>query len=349
VKRLCVLGGSPHHPGGVETFCARAVEAISATPECGWEARWLPTATAYLRPAGMPGLARALAALARARREGVDLVWLQFSNLPDLVFLLAARRLGLPVMVTPHLGANSRLQRTPALRRLCARLLRGADRIALLFPGQEKEIALPLGVPRAVLRTFLPAAALAEPPVPTRGERLALLHASRLSEGKGSVRMVDLCGALRRAGVPFSARIVGRGDAATLERIRASIAAHAVGDALTLTDWMAGDDLLAAMRAADVLVHLSTLDSYPLVVLEGMAAGCVPLVLDMAGVRAMTAPYGGHVARSVEDAAAWLAARPLADLRQEGAAIGAGVRRDHQWPVCADAVARAADLTLTAR
>lgn len=346
MRRLCVLGGSPHHPGGVETFCARAVDAIRATPACGWDAFWLPTSTAYLRPAGVPRLARALATLARARRDGIDVVWLQFSNLPDLAYLLAARALGLPVMVTPHLGANSRLQRSPALRRLCTRLLGQADRIALLFPGQETEIALPAGVPRTMLRTFLPAEALAPTPPSVRGEVLTLLHASRLSEGKGSFRTVELCGALRRAGVPFSATIVGRGDAETLARIRALIAGHGVGDAVTLADWMTQDALRDAMRAADVLVHLSTLDSYPLVVLEAMAAGAVPVVLDMAGVRAMTAPHGGLVAADVEEAAAWLAVRPLDELRREGAAIGAGVRRDYAWPVCVAALADAAEATL---
>lgn len=346
MKRLCVLGGSPHHPGGVETFCARATAAINGNPACGWEAEWLPTATAYLRPAGLARLGRALTALRAARRRGVDLVWLQFSNLPDLLFLLAARALGLRVMVTPHLGANSRLQRSPALRRLCARLLRAADRIALLFDGQEAEIALPPGVPRAMLRTFLPAAALAPSPPVARGAVLTLIHASRLSEGKGSLRMVELCGALRRAGVPFAARIVGRGDAATLARIAALIAEHGVGDAVVLTDWMAQDDLLAVLRQADVLVHLSTLDSFPLIVLEAMAADTMPVVLEMAGVRAMTAPYGGLVAHDVDEAARWIAARPPAALRAAGAAIGAGVRRDHAWPVCAAAVAQAAEATL---
>lgn len=345
MRLLCVLGGSPHHPGGVETFCARATAAIAATPEAGWRAMWLPTSTAYLRPAGVPRLLRALAALRGAKRAGAALVWLQFSNLPDLVFLLAARLLRLPVLVTPHLGANSRLQRSARLRRLCVALLAGADRIGLLFPGQEAEISLPDGVPRAMLRTFLPAAALTAEPA-ERAPLLTLIHASRLSEGKGSFRMVALCGALRRRGVPFAARIVGRGDAATLAQIRALIAEHEVVDAVTLTDWMGQDDLLAALRAADVLVHLSTLDSFPLIVLEAMAADTVPVVLDMAGVRAMTAPYGGLVAGAVEEAADWLAARSLEAIRAEGEAIGAGVRRDYAWPAAVAAVAQAADATL---
>jgi hypothetical protein len=40
-----------------------------------------------------------------------------------------------------------------------------------------------------------------------------------------------------------------------------------------------------ALREADVLVHLSTIDSFPLIVLEALAAGTLPLVFPMAGSR----------------------------------------------------------------
>jgi hypothetical protein len=145
--RLCILGGSVRDPGGVEAFCARALEAITAH-WAGGDVLWIPTNSAYLSPARLPRLIAGLVAFRRAHRQRIDVVWLNVSNLPDLLYLLTAKLLGIRVIVTLHLGANSRLQRYGLLRGICKTLLRRADRIALLFEGQDKEIDLPDTVPR---------------------------------------------------------------------------------------------------------------------------------------------------------------------------------------------------------
>ncbi|MEN3748078.1 glycosyltransferase [Sphingomonas sp. HF-S3] len=308
----------------------RAIEAHGGE----WQAVALPTNSAYLSPARLPGLFRGLAALLRARREGLDLVWLQFSNLADLTYLAWAKLLGLPVLVTPHLGANSRLQRSPLLRRVSASLLTLADRLALLFEGQEDEILLPRRVPRSVIRTFLPEASLTAAPADRSSRPLQLVHASRLSEGKGSFRMLDLCTEMQRRDIDFTARIIGRAEPDILARIRRQIASAGLETRVSLEDWMTEEALLTALGEADILVHLSTLDSFPLIVLEAMAMGTMPVVLDMAGVRAMVTSYDGLVVPAgdaVAQAVDRVATLSPAEMRARGALMAGRVRTDHAW------------------
>lgn len=344
---MLVLGGSRAHWGGLESFCSRAAEAVNAA-DAGWAAEWQTTDTAYLTARQLPRAAGQLAVLRRAARANVDLVWLQWSAMADLAFLWQARALGLPVMVTPHLGANARLQRVPALRRACVASLKGADRLALLFAGQEAEIALPVGVPRSLIHTFLPPACLRTPLPDRSGTTLRLVHAGRLSEGKGTFRTVALCAALRARGVAVSARIIGRSDAGTMAALRAAIAAQDLDGVIELIEWVDEAELLRLLGEADVLAHLSTLDSFPLIVLEAMAMGVVPVVGEMAGARSMVTAHGGYVAQgsAAEDAAAWLAGQSRDALRAQGAAAARSVRSAYGWQACAEQVISAANATV---
>jgi glycosyltransferase involved in cell wall biosynthesis len=330
---LCILGGSPFHPGGLEAFCERAVTAIEAQ-RSEWSVTAIPSNSAYLSPATLPRLFKGLTALRAARRDGLDLVWLQFSNLTDLVYLCWAKFLGLPVVVTPHLGANSRVQRSASLRRASESILRLADRFALLFDGQGEEIALPECVPRSVVRTFLPEASLSAIPADRSGYPLRLVHASRLSEGKGSFRMVDLCAELQRSGIDFTARIIGRADPMIVARLRREIADAGLQDRVILEDWKAEAELLQALGEADLLIHLSTLDSFPLIVLEAMAMETMPVVLDMAGARAMVTEYDGVAVAAADpagQAAQWVLDHPAADIRARAPLMAHAVRTDHRW------------------
>lgn len=349
-RRMVVLGGSRAHWGGLESFCTRATEAVNAAGTT-WSATWETTDTAYLTSRQVPQAARRLAVLPRLAREKVDLVWLQWSAMSDLAYIWQARTLGLPVMVTPHLGSNARLQRVPALSHACAALLTGADRLALLFNGQQAEIALPRRVPRSLLRTFLPPASLAAPLPERHGTTLRLVHAGRLSEGKGTFRTVALCAALRARGIDVSARIIGRADPQTAAALRAAIDAAALSDAVELIEWVDEHDLIRFLGEADVLAHLSTLDSFPLIVLEAMAMGAVAVVGEMAGARAMVGSHGGYVANdsSAEDAAAWISAQSREALRAQGRAAALSVRAAYDWRSCAEQVVAAANATIAGR
>jgi glycosyltransferase involved in cell wall biosynthesis len=343
---MLVLGGSLHHPGGLESFCERTTTAINRHAQ-GWRATWWPTDTAYLTARGIPPLARAWRRLRDVDKHAFDLVWVQWSTFSDLLFLRRIVALGLPVMVTPHLGANARLQRVPALRALCARLLAQADRLALLFDGQDTEIVLPRAVPRSILGTFLPEESLAPPRAEETGGPLRLLHAGRLSRAKGTFRMVAICAFLRDRGVAFEAAIVGRGEPKMMEALSEEISQAGLTDSLRLAGWMDGPALRAALHRADILVHLSELDSFPLIVMEALAADALPLVADMAGAASMVRRYDGLVTQGSDVAAAaeWLVAHTPAELRRRGAAAGERVRDDHRWPAIVRKLEDIADRT----
>lgn len=343
---MLILGGSRHHPGGLEGFCKRAAEAVNGLG-AGWAAEWLTTDTAYLRPALVPTVIARFRSLIGARGR-TDLIWLQWSTSTDLLFLAVARMLRIPVLVTPHLGANARLQRVAPLRALCAQMLRQADRIGLLFDRQGEEIHLPHQVPRSVVRTFLPAATLARAIDPPPAGPLSLIHAGRLSEGKGTFRMVEMCAALREWGTPFTARIIGRSDEATMACLRDAIAGAGLYDQITLTEWLPESGLMDALSRADILVHLSTLDSFPLIVLEAMAAGALPVVGEMVGARSMVEAFAGHVAKdsSAQNAAEWISRLSLDAIRRDRAELAAKVRADYQWDICGRQAISAAEAVL---
>jgi glycosyltransferase involved in cell wall biosynthesis len=342
---MVVLGGSLHHPGGVEAFCDRAAAAVSSRSG-KWQAEWWPTDTAYFSRQRLPAVREAW-----RRVKGLgpdDLVWLQWSTLLDLLFLFRLRLRGVPVMVTPHLGSRSRLQRSPVLRRLSARLLARANRIGLLFDGQETEIALPAAVRRSTIGTFLPEEALTQPAAAKADKPLHLIHAGRLSAEKGAFRMVELCAALRDRQLPFSAQIIGSAEPSVVAALAVAIEEAGLAPSLTLSGWMDGPALRQALAQADVLVHLSELDSFPLIVLEALAAGAIPIVAEMAGASAMVRRYDGFVtpASRIAAAADWLVGEGGETLRRRGARASVAVREDYAWRTIVHQLERAAEAVL---
>lgn len=332
--RVCVVGGTPAHRGGLEAFCERAVAALEAhAPRV--DACTLPTGTAYLRPRNLWRIGAGLGALAGKRHE-IDLAWLQVSNLPDLLYLALARMLGIRVLATPHFGANSRLQRQGWRRAICRAMLGRADLVGLLFESQGSEIALPR-VETMTIGTFLPLAAFAQEDLAAvpAGRPLGLVHAARFSAEKGSFAMLELCAALRDRGIPFQAQLIGRADEPTMAAIRARIADAGLDAYVALSGWLDEGATQAALRRADVLVHLSSIDSFPLIVLEALAAGTLPVIRDMVGGRHMVDRLGGHVVdgdRAVADACDWIGGLGLPALREEGAMARARTRAAYGWP-----------------
>lgn len=295
---------------------------------------FIPTETSYIRPGGLArifGHARTLV----SRRARYDVVWVQVSNMAECLFVLLARALGLGVLVTPHLGANSRMQTIPWVRGALRAMLGKAHGIGLLFDGQEREIALPSHLPISVIGTFLPENAFRRPSIAAEDDaHLRLVHAARFSEAKGSLLMLDLCARLKAERVPFSAKMVGRGDPPIMREITRRIAEARMGDEVTLAGWLNEGGMAEALGEADVLVHLSSIDSFPLIVLEALAADTLPIVRPMAGGMAMVSALGGYAADGddpVGSAFAWLAATALADLRSQQRTAGQGAREAYGW------------------
>ena len=349
--RVLMLGGSHANPGGVEAFCERSSEALRRRG--AWESERIATETAYLRLSTLGAFLRGLGALIGHWRHRPDCVWLQYVNLPDLAYLIVARALRMRVLVTPHLGSNWRSQRNPVLRALSGSLLRLANGLALISRTQELEIALPPGVPRSDIRNFLPESLLMSPLAEgVDSPELRLIHSGRLSEGKGTFLLIEVCAQLRDRGVAFSTVITGGADEETFVRLHKLIAEHGLESHVSVLGRVAEQDLLDEMRRADVLVHLSKIDSYPLVVLEALACSVFPLCMELAGARDMIDRFAGHVVpeeRSVEATAGFLADADLFELRREAGHAAVRVWDDYSWDNCGAALEAALDITVGAR
>jgi glycosyltransferase involved in cell wall biosynthesis len=339
--RVLLVGGSADKPGGVEAFCSRAKQALANDDSVIVE--HLTTSTAFFRPSALPRLIGEMGRLIGYRRWSPDVVWFQWVNVVDLAFLVLARLCGYRVVVTPHLGANWRSQRNPVLRRLGSLLMRLTNRFALLSPTQALELSLPESVPSGMIRTFLPQemwAANGQQSETATGT-LRLIHSARLSAGKGTFLFLDVCAGLKQAGVPFEAALAGGADDQTMAEIQHRIAALGLHGNVQCLGWLGTDAMMARLRKSDVLVHLSIMDSYPLIVLESLASGAFPICLDLAGARHMTQAYDGAVVpegTAVAGTVAFLLATPAETLRDRAKAASAKVRADHAWQNAAAAL-----------
>jgi len=335
--RILILGGSTGQRGGVEAFCARAKQAIEQLGTNVVEQQNADTAFLSLRK--LPGLARGFYRLARQRHQPPDCIWLQYSNLPDLFYLPWAKLFGFKVLVTPHLGANWRSQSNPLLRTVSQRLLGLSDRLGLLSHTQETELSFPPDVPRNYLRTFLAANVISGEPTPRRAEQrpLRLAHVSRLSEGKGTFHFVEVCRLLRDRGIPFTATIAGSADRAMLHRLETAIQTAGLASNIEIVGSLAEPDYARLLTETDVLVHLSTVDSYPLIVIEAIACGAFPICINLPGAAYMVETYAGHVVPEHNCAATtadFIARKPLAELHGEMEKAVRHVRSDYGWSSC---------------
>lgn len=348
---VLILGGSHANPGGVEAFCERSSEALHRRGT--WRAERIPTESAYLRPATLAAYLRGLSSLVKYRRRRPDCVWLSYVNLPDLAFLLVARALRLRVLVTPHLGSNWRSQEIPILRKLSGGLLGLSARLALISRTQELEIALPASVPRSDIRNFLPETLLTAPMADeSNSPEMRLIHSGRLSEGKGTFMLIEVCAALRDRGVAFSTSITGGADDETLDRLHSMIAEFGLEGHVHVHGRIPEAELLEEIRHADVLVHLSKIDSYPLIVLEALACSTFPLCMELAGARDMVEQYTGHVvpqSGAVDATADFLAAADLQDIRNRAGRAALRVREDYSWDNCGEALEMALNSTVRTR
>ena len=333
--KILLVGGNAAVRGGVELFCERAFAAL--TEIGGHRVERIQSNTAFLtfKRLGLP--LRCIRQLFLARGQW-DCVWLQYVNFPELLLLAICRVFGYRVLVTPHLGANWASQSRPVLRWTGLKLLGLASGLALLSATQDDELSLPPSVPRYAIKTFLPRTfpAHVHRTAPD-GSGLALLHAGRLSEGKGTFAFLDVCSRLKDANRPFSARIIGNADQETRQRISAIIQERGLETSVTMLGAMPETSMMAALASADILVHLSDIDSFPLIVLEAIGCGVFPICKDLPGARLMTQNYCGHIVAG--SAAASLAADYLCgtSVTTQIAAAHSASRRvaaDYAWSAC---------------
>ncbi|HWA10214.1 MAG TPA: glycosyltransferase [Opitutaceae bacterium] len=143
-------------------------------------------------------------------------------------------------------------------------------------------------------------------------EPVRLLAVARLVEKKGLRQQLRIHTALRAAGVPFQARIVGEGPLrAELERLAGQLG---IAASVTFTGHLPSHEVWNQLAWADVLLHTGVVapsgdrDGLPNVIPEAMCVGALVVTSPAAATtEAITDGVTGIVA-AVDNPAAWVAA-----------------------------------------
>lgn len=339
--QLLLLGGTPRARGGVEVFSERAVAALR---ESGIVVRHLPTQSAFLGARTLPSF---LSALVRAGKAALRdrQVWLQYGNVADLFYLPLGLLPGVHLVVTPHLGTNWRSQSSSILRLLARAALSQADALALISPTQEQELDLPSGPRRFLIPTFLPGALadiVASQPAAGSDAPLKLVHAGRLSQGKGTLLVLEITRQLIARGVDLRLELIGSPDPVAAAAIEAARADATICDHINFVGHVDEAALLRRLADADILLHLSEVDSFPLIVLEAIGCGAYPICLSLPGASMMIERYTGSVIQAhnpVRDAVEIIASFDRAEQRARSDEAAAAVRSDYSGPTAASAIA----------
>jgi glycosyltransferase involved in cell wall biosynthesis len=131
--------------------------------------------------------------------------------------------------------------------------------------------------------------------------------------------------------------VTGGADAETYARVENMIADYGLGDNVQLLGRVPDEQLLELLRKSDMLIHLSTIDSYPLIVLESIACSTFPVCIDLAGASDMVRSYTGHVVSSEEAVAqtvSFVRQQQIRRIRALSSDASAMVRRDYAWTQC---------------
>lgn len=105
-----------------------------------------------------------------------------------------------------------------------------------------------------------------------------LLFLSNLLPGKGIVDLLDACALLRKRDIPFSCHLVGKPSAAiSASDIQRLVSDRGLEGTVFYDGPKYGTEKEEALSQADVFVHPTREDCFPLVILEAMAAG-LPVV-----------------------------------------------------------------------
>ena len=152
------------------------------------------------------------------------------------------------------------------------------------------------------------------PPIkPLRASRapLRLLSVARLVEKKGLDRQVRIYAALRSAGIPFEARIVGGGPLQSeLEHLAGGLG---VAADITFTGELAQHEVWDQYSWADVLLHTGVIassgdrDGLPNVIPEAMSAGVLVVTSPTAAATEAIADGVNGLVAPVESPDAWVA------------------------------------------
>jgi glycosyltransferase involved in cell wall biosynthesis len=109
-------------------------------------------------------------------------------------------------------------------------------------------------------------------------KRLRVLFVSHLCESKGVLVLIEACGKLAASGVPFQLNLMGPFENDEFAaRVRSRVAELRIDDRVQFLGMLCGEDKFAVFSRSDVLCLPTYFDTFPIVLLEAMAAS-LPVV-----------------------------------------------------------------------
>jgi glycosyltransferase involved in cell wall biosynthesis len=204
----------------------------------------------------------------------------------DLMYLAVAKLLGARTVYQVHGGALPLdFLGNPLARKFLKTTLMAPDAVVVLasaeldayraFIPAQTLLALPNGIDCVPFQRYNR--------VPSRpGTPLKLVYIGRLAREKGLYESIDALALARSRGVGARLVIAGAGpeEAGLRERVRE----HALQDAVSFTGPIEGEHKALLLSQADVLLLPSYAEGLPYALLEGMAAGAVPVATPVGAI-----------------------------------------------------------------
>lgn len=309
-RRTLFLAQLPPPVHGVTVVSKRVLERFVASAPGAVEKLWSGGAASLSdinrrSPAKALGLALLLARLAgrwvRRTRYSVSYTTLApwtHAALRDCLLAAIGRRLADRSLVHLHgEGLETLIGGTGLTSRLARALLRGSELIAITGPAADT--ALRSGLFCRVHR--LPNCV--DDPGPPDFARVGPVRCGflgNLDPRKGAVRLIETADRLRQLTPPPHFTAVGASTAMLdAARLRDMVSAHGLEQTVRIEDPLYGADKSRFLAGLDVFVYLSRHDHAPLVLLEALAHGLAPIVIDTGGVAEMLGPeLAGNVIAS---------------------------------------------------
>jgi Glycosyltransferase len=227
--------------------------------------------------------------LNRIRREKPDLVHINTALVPlsimrDASLVFVSKLLKVPVLLHPN-GGKFLIEdfQNKLLEQITAKMLKAADKILVLSEIEKESLArrwknLNIGI--------LPNAIPLEEDSPKKEtEEKTILFLGRIHESKGLHEIIEACENLAKENFRFVFRCFGTGPE---EDFFIREMKRVLGEKFYYGGVIAGEAKRRELAAADIFLLPSRYgEGLPLAMLEAMAARCVPVVADVASVRAV--------------------------------------------------------------
>ncbi|MEZ5909298.1 MAG: glycosyltransferase family 4 protein [Hyphomicrobiaceae bacterium] len=298
---ILFLAQLPPPVHGVTVVSGKVFDKLRSLPGAQVEHIWLGSADRLedigrRTPGKLVAFAKLLAGLLRRRLAGrrADIAYLTLAPWTHAAMrdaLVAAAAKGAARRVLVHLhgeGLDRLLAGASPADRLKRRLLRGVELVVIT--EKAKRLAEASGLFGAVHEM---ANATTDPGPVQRGaaSRPVCGFLGNLDRRKGVLRFIDMLSVLHAGGATLTGRVAG-GDTPDLtsDRLRSDAAKRGLAGSVEVLGPLYGPDKDRFLAGLDIFVYLSRHDHAPLVLIEAMSHGAVPIVLDTGGIAQILGP-----------------------------------------------------------